>query len=161
MLPLELIVNNLHRYWNCTGALRMESSDCQTVGHDYCAEGAIADIFIKHAPDEAAAVKAHWDFGNAFVWEEDGVEKKETMFMPVPVMRWIDSWHGVGTADKLRLALAHLNDKTDWSNEQIAELIKIHFGLGDTFAEAKAEAKKVYAEAIKRGVEKGCTHGHS
>ena len=161
MLPLELIVNNLHRYWQGRGCLRHPSTDIQCCGYDYCAEGAIADIFLKHAPNEAATVKAKWDDMD-FVWEENGEVKKEAIFLPVPVMRWIDTWHGAGTADKLRLSLSYLNElsKIRWDLEQIAEIIKIKFGLGDVLAEAKEKAKEVFAKVIQDGMEKGYTHGH-
>lgn len=162
MLPLELIVEHIAKHWQCRGALRVVSNDPQICGYEYCAEGAIADVFIKYAPDEAVAIKARWD-DQAFVWEENGVEKKEYMFLPVPVMRWIDSWHGVGTAEKLRVALAYLNDRgcSYWSLEQIADLIKIQFGFGDPLAMAKLQGKETYKNIIKFGEEKGYTHGHS
>jgi len=160
MLPLELIVEHIAKHWQCRGALRMESDDCQICGYEYCAEGAIADVFIKYAPEEAVKSKSRWDC-NAFVWDENGVEKKEYMFLPLPVMRWIDSSHGEGTAEKLRVSLAYLNDgHSHWSLEQVADLIKIHFGLGDPLSIAKLNGKKAYADRIKLGQEKGYTHGH-
>ncbi len=149
MLPLELIVENLNKHWQCSGALRMLSDDCQICGYEYCAEGAIANIFIKHAPQEAAKSECKWD-DRAFTWKEGDVVKKEYIFLPIPVMRWIDSWHGDGTAEKLRLALAYLNDKrSSWGLDQIADLIRIQFGLGDPLATAKLKGQQVYGKLIK------------
>jgi hypothetical protein len=161
MLPLELIVEYIAKHWQCRGALRMQSNDCQICGYEYCAEGAIADVFIKHAPNEVATIKARWD-DQAFVWEENGVEKKELLFLPIPVIRWIDSWHGPGTGEKLRVSLAFINDRgcPYWSLEQVADLIKIQFGLGDPLAVAKVKGTKAYASLIKHGMEQGVTHGH-
>ncbi len=78
-------------------------------------------------------------------------------------MRWIDSWHGEGTGEKLRISLAYLNDCSIsyWTLAQIADLIKIQFGLGDPLAVAKLKGKKAYANLIKKGEEKGVTHGHA
>lgn len=150
MLPLELIINHMGKHWQCTGNLRMLSNDCQICGYEYCAEGAIANIFIKYAPEEAAKSNCKWD-DRAFTWQEGDVVKKEYMFLPIPVMRWIDAWHGDGTAEKLRLALAYLNDKrSHWSLDQIADLIKIQFGLGDPLAAAKLKGVKAYGELIKQ-----------
>jgi hypothetical protein len=95
----------------------------------------------------------------AFVWEENGVEKKEYLFLPIPVINWIDSWHGVGTGEKLRIALAYLNDRS-WTLEQVADLIKIQFGIGDPLSAAKSKGQKFYSEIIKRGIDSNITHGH-
>jgi hypothetical protein len=151
MLPLELIVTNLTKHWQGYGRLRQWSRDCQICGHEYCAEGAIANIFIKHAPEEAAKSECKWD-DCAFTWKEGDAVKKEYVFLPIPVMRWIDSWHGEGTAEKLRVSLAYLNDKSSsWGLDQIADLIRIQFGLGDPLAVAKLKGQKVYGELIKKG----------
>lgn len=149
MLPLELIVKYISKHWQCRGRLRTWSNDCQICGHEYCAEGAIANVFIKYAPDEAAKCEAKWD-DCAFTWKEGDVLKKEYILLPIPVMRWIDSWHGTGTAEKLRLSLAYLNDKGSWSLDQIADLIKLQFGLGNPLEEAKLKGKKWLGEALAK-----------
>lgn len=150
MSPLELIVNNIGKHWQCRGGLRILSDDCQICGYEYCAEGAIANVFIKHAPEEAAKSKCKWD-DRAFTWQEGDVVKKEYLFLPLPVMRWIDAGHGEGTAEKLRVSLAYLNDKrSNWDLEQIADLIRLQFGLGNPLEEAKLKGQKAYAEIIAK-----------
>src|SRR5262245_50268131 len=100
MSPLELILNNIHKAWQCRGQLRKHSTDSQICGYFYCAEGKICDIYLKHAPEHAKKYNARWA-DIFFEWEEkDGfgfVQKYHThQFMPSPVLDWIDSVHGNG-----------------------------------------------------------------
>lgn len=97
MTPIQLWIDGLEgRYWSIRGRLRGPVNDPQICGDGFCAIGVLCDLFIKHAPEEAAKSKARWEkWSNAFVWEEAGVEKiqKAENAIPTPVLAWWKRYH--------------------------------------------------------------------
>ncbi len=121
--PLEIICRELPRFWQTSRRLRCWSTDCQIFGHEYCAEGAIAEIYLKHCP-KAKEINAHWK-DNVFAWGED---KKEACWLPQPVIDWINQYHGKGTGEILRGNLARLNDQ-GINFKAIALIIRLNFNV--------------------------------
>lgn len=154
MKPLELIIKHLADYWQTHNSLRRLSNDAQICGYEYCAEGAICNIFIKHASEEAAQVNAHWD-GRLFCWNDtDGfgfpIKAKEGRFMPSVIVKWINRHHGEGVGEQLQIALSYLNDgRKRYSLDQISDLIAIKFDLRDIFGEAKQRGTKVFKDTLQ------------
>jgi len=104
MTPMQLWIDGLEkRYWSVRGRLRALMDDPQICGYGYCAIGVLCDLFLEHAPEEAARAKAHWD-EQSFVWEEDGsgwgpsrVTKKvwAEIEVPAPVAAWWKKHHAL------------------------------------------------------------------
>ena len=144
--PLGLIVLRLSKCFGTSGnVLRRESDDPQCIGCDYTPEGAIADAYIKHGGFLLEDTNAHWD-GYKFVWKGGSVSER---CIPQPVAEWIDYHHGENTAAQLVAILEAVRQANknrswhQWSNEHIADLIKIYFGLsGSMFETAKELACK-------------------
>lgn len=148
MTPIQIICENLHKFWQCDRFLRQISSDPQIFGCEYCAEGVICELFRLHAP-EAKEIDACWgglngkphdDGGGCFLWTKDGVRQIASQHMPQPVVDWIDRHHGQGTGENLKYALAHFND-SGWTFEQLAILLRVKFGQ-DVFEQIHANYSK-------------------
>lgn len=143
--PLGLIANHLGKKWTLGGnVLRRETTDCQSIGYDYTPEGAIADIYIKYGADHAEKHNAKWK-GCEFTWINSYLSPVavDIRVLPPPVVDWIDSHHGDNTSAQLVAILEAVREANkernwhQWSNEHIADLIRIYFGLtGNMFESA-------------------------
>lgn len=140
--PLGLITARLSKCWAASGnILRCESKDSQCIGCDYTPEGAIADAYIRHGGFLLEETNAHWD-GYKFVWKGGVVSERR---IPQPVAEWIDFYHGENTTKQLEAILIAVRDANkqrtwhQWSNEHIADLIKIYFGLSGSIFETAQE----------------------
>ena len=105
MTPLQLWIDGLeNRYWSIRGRLRGHVDDPQICGHGYCALGVLCDLFLKHAPEEAATAKARWDDYD-FVWVEDGVESRQSKQnnVPAPVLAWWRRFHPIELGGVIQL----------------------------------------------------------
>lgn len=148
--PLGLIAENIGKRWTLSGnVLRRDTTDCQSIGYDYTPEGAIADIYIKHGGLHREECNAQWK-GTNFCWINKVLTPTEVSIrvLPPPVVDWIDSHHGDRTAEQLVAILEAVREANkkrnwhEWTNEHIADLIKIYFGLSGSMFEA-AQACKV------------------
>lgn len=141
--PLGLIANHLGEKWTLGGnVLRCKTTDCQSIGYDYTPEGAIVDIYVRHGGDHSRQHSAKWN-GCDFSWisRYHSPVSVSIRVLPPPVVEWIDSYHGDNTAAQLVAILEAVRDKErnwhQWSNEHIADLIRIYFGLtGNMFESA-------------------------
>lgn len=97
MTPILLWIDGLeNRYWSIEGRLRGPVNDSQIMGYGYCALGVLCDLFLKHAPDEAARAKARWE-DTSFIWEENGTAKAVRLEpqVPAPVAAWWQAYHAL------------------------------------------------------------------
>ena len=104
MTPMQLWIDGLeNRYWSIEGLLRGPVNDSQICGYGYCSVGVLCDLFLKHAPEEAARVKARWE-DCSFVWEEDGIRKEvlREPEVPAPVDAWWRKHHPVDLGGIIR-----------------------------------------------------------
>lgn len=95
--PLVQWIDGLeNRYWAIQGRLRGPVNDPQICGNGYCALGVLCDLFLKNAPQEAAIWKARWE-DCYFVWEENGIEKKQSdeNAVPTPIIAWWKKHHAM------------------------------------------------------------------
>lgn len=95
MTPIQHWIDGLeNRYWSTQGRLRGPINDPQICGDGFCAIGVLCDLFLKHGGDAVISSKARWEDG-AFVWEEDGLERKQRAenAVPSPVLAWWKKYH--------------------------------------------------------------------
>lgn len=128
MTPIELWIDGLeNRYWQVFGRLRGPMDDAQISGDGFCALGVLCDLFLKHAPEEAAQAKARWDRGNStFIWEENGIERKQYKedAVPTPVLKWWNRFHAIDLSGIVRF-----NDKEHRFFEALAMYLRGAAGL--------------------------------
>lgn len=126
MTPILLWINGLeNRYWSIRGRLRGPVNDPQICGDGFCALGVLCDLFLEHAAEDAAKSKARWEYGN-FVWEENGIEKKQSTQnnVPRPVLDWWKKFHAMDLA-----GIITFNDELYRSFSELAMYLRGAAGL--------------------------------